>query len=84
MYYDKLSSKIRINNVLSKVLSGSLFNFFIDDLIQECCQSGLGASFMNIIVAILYVCLISHDANVLKLLLNIWDSCSKKCAHTER
>ena len=45
-YYDKLSSKIKDNNVVSKtfklargvkqggVLSGTLFNYFIDDLIQ--------------------------------------------------
>jgi hypothetical protein len=68
VYYDKLSSKIKINNVLSKlikltrgvkqggVMSGALFNFFIDDLIQECIQSGVGAYFVDIIVAILVFC----------------------------
>jgi len=92
IYYDKLSSKIRINNMLSKlfnlargvkqggVLSGSLFNFFIDDLIQECCQAGLGASFINIIVAIICfcddICLISPDAHELQLLLNICNNYS--------
>jgi hypothetical protein len=96
IYYDKLSSKIRINNMLSKlfnlargvkqggVLSGSLFNFFIDDLIQECCQAGLGASFINIIVAIICfcddICLISPDAHELQLLLNICNNYSKKWA----
>jgi hypothetical protein len=66
------------------VLSGSLFNFFIDDLIQECCQAGMGASFFNIIVAIICfcydVCLISPDAHKLQLLLNISDTYSKKWA----
>ena len=96
IYYDKLSSKIRINNMLSKlfnlargvkqggVLSGSLFNFFIDDLIQECCQAGLGASFIDIIVAIICfcddICLISPDAHELQLLLNICNNYSKKWA----
>ena len=96
IYYDKLSSKIRINNMLSKLFnltrgvkqgglpSGSLFNFFIDDLIQECCQAGLGASFINIIVAIICfcddICLISPDAHELQLLLNICNNYSKKWA----
>ena len=96
IYYDKLSSKIRINNVVSKlfnlargvkqggVLSGSLFNFFIDDLIQECCQFGLGASFINIIVDIICfcddICLISPEEHELQLLLNICDNYSKKWA----
>ena len=67
-YYDKLSSKIKINNILSKliklsrgvkqggVMSGALFNFFFDDLIHECCQAGIGASFLNIIIAIICFC----------------------------
>ncbi len=52
IYYDKLSCKIKSNNKLLNlfklergvkqegVLSGSLFNYFINDLIEECCQSG--------------------------------------------
>ena len=95
-YYDKLSSKIKDNNVVSKtfklargvkqggVLSGTLFNYFIDDLIQECCQSGIGASFINIIVSILCfcddVCLMSPNVIELQLLLNICDNYSKTWA----
>jgi hypothetical protein len=67
-YYDKLAAKIKINNMFSKifilmrgvkqggVLSGALFNFFINDLIEECYQSGVGAIFIDIIVAILVFC----------------------------
>ena len=47
------------------VLSGALFNFFIDDLIEECYQSGVGAIFIDIIVPILVfyddICLLSPD-----------------------
>ncbi len=35
------------------VMSAALFNFFIDDLIHECCQAGIGATFINIIVVII-------------------------------
>ncbi len=95
-YYDKLSSKIKINHILSKliklsrgvkqggVMSGALFNFFIDDLIHECCQAGIGASFINIIIAIICfcddICLMIPDANELQMLLNICDNYSKKWA----
>jgi hypothetical protein len=65
-------------------MSGALFNFFIDDLIHECCQAGIGASFMNIIIAIICfcddICLMSPDANELQMLLNICDNYSKKWA----
>ena len=56
-YYDKFSSKIKINDKLSSifklirgvkqggVLSGSLFTYYINDLIDECCHSGFGAIF---------------------------------------
>lgn len=90
IYYDKLSSKIKINNVLftlargvkqSGVFSGFLFNFYIDDSIQECWQSCLAATFINIIVAIICfcddICLISPDAHELELLLNICKNYSK-------
>ncbi len=38
------------------VLSGSLFNFFINDLIELCCNANIGASFMDLIVCILVFC----------------------------
>jgi hypothetical protein len=96
VYYDKLSSKIKINNVLSKlikltrgvkqggVMSGALFNFFIDDLIQECIQSGFGAYFVDIIVAILVfcddICLLSPNEYEMQILLDICNNYSKNWA----
>ena len=74
IYYDKLATKIKINNILSKnffllrgmnqggVLSGALFNFFIDDLIEECYQSSVGAIFIDIFVAI-YLSFVMISAN---------------------
>ena len=68
LYYDKLQARVKINNVLSDlfqlmrgvkeggVLSGDLFNCFIDDLIFECCNSGFGACYINIILCILGFC----------------------------
>jgi hypothetical protein len=58
-YYDKLAAKIKIKNIFSKifilmrgvkqggVLSGAFFNFFINNLIEECYQSGVGAIFID-------------------------------------
>jgi hypothetical protein len=76
IYYDKLASKVKLNNLLSilfkllrglkqgGVLSGAVFNTFIDDLIKECCESGLGAYFFEVIVCIFGfcddICLLSH------------------------
>ncbi len=52
LYYDKLQARVKINNLLSVLfplmrglkegglLSGDLFNCFIDNLIVECCNSG--------------------------------------------
>jgi hypothetical protein len=64
-----------------EVLSGALFSFFMHDFIQECCQSGIGANFIGIIVAILAfcedVCLLSPDESELQILLNICDNYSK-------
>jgi hypothetical protein len=56
----------------------------MDDLIQECCQSGIGTYFIDIIVAILAfcddVCLLSPDESELQILLNICDNYSKNWA----
>jgi hypothetical protein len=96
IYYDKLAGKIKINNIFSKlfrlmrgvkqggVLSGALFNFFINDLIEECYQSGVGAVFIDIIVAILVfcddICLLSPNENEMQILLNICSEYSRKWA----
>jgi hypothetical protein len=68
IYYDTLESMILNNKELSElfklwrgvkqggVLSGSLFNFFINDLIELCCNANIGASFMDLIVCILVFC----------------------------
>ena len=86
IYYDTLQAKVKINNTFSKsiklqrcvkqggVLSGDLFNCFIDDLIIECCNSGFGASYFDIILSILGfcddLCLFScNDVELRKLLL---------------
>ena len=95
-YYDNLAAKIKINNIFSKtfilmrgvkqggVLSGALFNFFINDLIEECYQSGVGAIFIDIIVAILVfcddICLLSPDKEGMQILLNICNEYTKKWA----
>jgi hypothetical protein len=59
IYYDKLAAKIKINNILSTTfnlrrglkqggfLSGTWFNFFINDLIEECHRQAL-APFISI------------------------------------
>ena len=56
-------------------MSGLLFNFFLDDLIQECCSSGFGETFNEIIMCILGFCddisLLSCKPNDLQELLNI-------------
>ena len=68
IYYDVLQARVKINGILSKfiklnrgvkqggVLSGDLFNCVIDDLLIECCNSGLGAHFIEIILCILGFC----------------------------
>ena len=65
VYYDSLAEKVILNNLFSiliklsrgvkpgGVLSGSLFNSFINDLIVECYESGFGASFDDIIMSCL-------------------------------
>jgi hypothetical protein len=82
IYYDKLASKVKLGSFLSilfkllrglkqgGVLSGALFNTFIDNLIKECCASNLGASFFEIILCIFGfcddVCLLSESKEELQ------------------
>jgi hypothetical protein len=68
IYYDSLESMILNNKKFSRlfklfrgvkqggVLSGSLFNFFINELIEICCNANIGAKFIDIIVCILIFC----------------------------
>ena len=94
IYYDKLAGKINTNNKLSTLfvlkrgvkqgdfLSGTLFNFFINDSIEECYRSGVGAVYIDFIIAFLVfcddICLLSINENDMQLLLNICDYFSKK------
>ena len=67
-YYDQLARKIKIENECSTlfklsrcvkqggIISGALFNFYIDDLIKQCAEAGLGAKFIDIIMSILGFC----------------------------
>jgi hypothetical protein len=96
IYYDKLAAKIKINDILSTTfnlrrgvkqggfLSGTLFNFFINDLIEECHRAGVGAVYIDLIVAILVfcddICLLSISESEMQSLLNICDNFSKKWA----
>ena len=94
IYYDQLQSKVKINNMYSRcfkltrgvkqggVLSGDLFNIFIDDLINDCVNSGLGAKFVLIILCILCfcddICLLSGSSDELRLLINICEEFARK------
>ena len=94
IYYDTLQSKILNNRELSKlfklwrgvkqggVLSGSLFNFFINDLIELCCNANIGASFMELVVCILVfcddICLLSDSIEEMQLLLNLCEEFAMK------
>jgi hypothetical protein len=73
-----------LNYALFSVLSGDLFNCFIDYLIEECCNSGLGAKFVEIILCILGfcddICLISGSSDELRLLLLICEKFALKWA----
>ena len=64
------------------VLSGDLFNCFIDDLILECCDSGLGACYVEIILCTLGfcddLCLFSSSSNELRQLLLICERFANK------
>ena len=57
------------------IISGALFNFYIDDLIKQCAEAGLGAKFIDIIMSILGFCddigLLSDTITDLQKLLNI-------------
>jgi hypothetical protein len=96
IYYEKLAAKIKINDILStifKLKSGvkqggflydTLFNFFINDLIEECHKAGVGAVYIDLIVAILVfcddICPLSINESEMQSLLNICDNFSKKWA----
>jgi hypothetical protein len=85
IYYDSLESMILNNGKFSKlfklcrgvkqggVLSGNLFNFFINDLIELCCNANIGATFIEIIVCILVfcgdICLLSDSIDEMQTLL---------------
>ena len=95
IYYDVLYSLVKINSKLSRkfklsrgvkqggVISGSLFNFFIDNLINLCIPSGFGATFYDIIMCIFCFCddigLLSDPTELQELVLicekyaNEWD-----------
>ena len=57
------------------MLSGSLFNFFINELIEICCNANIGAKFIDIIVCILIfcddICLLSDSIEEMQILLNL-------------
>jgi hypothetical protein len=61
IYYDNLARGIKQGGVMS----GALFNYYINDLIEECFQSGVGAKFIEIWVANIVfcedICLLSHN-----------------------
>ena len=88
IYYDKLVCKIKIGYKLSRlfklargvkqggVMSGALFNYYINDLIEECFQSGVGAKFIEILVAIIVfcddICLLSHNKEDMQIFYSIY------------
>ena len=96
IYYDNLTSKIKINSKFSNqfvqvrgvkqggVMSGGLFNFFINNLIEEVCNSGVGATFIDISMAIIGfcddICLLSPTTSDMQILLNICNNFSKNWA----
>ncbi len=57
------------------MLSGSLFNFFINELTELCCNANVGAKFIEIIVWILIfcddICLLSDSIEEMQILLNL-------------
>ena len=96
IYYDKLTGKIKINDKLSTLfnlkrgvkqggfLSGTLFNFFINDRIEEFYRAEEGSVYIDLIVAILVfcndICLLSLYESEMQLLLDICDNFLKKWA----
>ena len=95
-YYDKLSSRVKVNGRLSDqfklnrgvkqggILSPFLFNLFIDDLILECVESKLGAKFFEIILCIIAycddICLLSPNLEDLQKLLYICERFGREWA----
>ena len=89
-YYNSLKAKIKIEGKLTDpfvikrgvkqggVLSPFLFNFFINDLIELCYNSGLGAHIGNILMNIIGFCdditLLSPCFKEMQLLLNICEN----------
>jgi hypothetical protein len=96
IYYDLLASFIKLDKKLSKriklkrgvkqggVISGILFNFFLDDLLTLCSESGFGATFFEIIQCIFGfcddICLLSQIIEELQQLLLICESYANKWA----
>ena len=93
-YYEKHVGKVRLNDKISSsfgisagvkqggVISPFLFNFFIDDLIRECTQSGLGAKIKNLMLNIFGFCddisLLSTCCKDMQQLLNICGNYANK------
>jgi hypothetical protein len=96
IYYVLLASFIKLDKKLLKriklkrgakqggVLSGILFNFFLDDLLVLCSESGFGATFFEIIQCIFGlcddICLLSQIIEELQQLLLICESYANKWA----
>jgi hypothetical protein len=94
IYYDSLESMILNNKKFSRlfklfrgvkqggVLSGSLFNFFINELIELCCNANIGAKFIDIIVCILIfcddICLLSDSIEEMQVLLKLCEEFANK------
>lgn len=86
-YYDTSQGMIRLNGVISSrfdikcgvkqggILSPYLFNFFINDLIEECIEKNIGAKFEQLNLSIIVYCddilLISPIEKHLQILINI-------------
>ena len=96
IYYDLLAGYIKLDNKLSMrlklkrgvkqggVISGILFNFFLDELLELCSQSGFGATFFEIIQCIFGfcddLCLLSQIIEELQKLLLICEKYAKDWA----
>ena len=64
------------------VLSPHLFNFFINELIELCCNANIGAKFIDIIVCILIfcddICLLSDSIEEMQVLLKLCEEFANK------
>lgn len=93
IYYDTLESQVLNDSIFSpifklkrglkqRVLSGNLFNFYINELIELCCSTNLGANCMEIILCILAfcddLCLLSDSTKDLKILLKMCEGFANK------